>query len=129
MARIPSRQRRQRYRLVGQKHPADFVAVLVNRRDQARVGLPHLRWHCGGDALFRSEVETSETPQGLREVDTGYRLEGVGDTLRRHRRAIIESGMLAGWGGFARRDPAIQVHECSAEERPVIGPVERLLTA
>ena len=43
MARIPARQRRQGYRLIGQKYATDFVAILVDRGHQARIGRTHLR--------------------------------------------------------------------------------------
>src|SRR5262245_39657235 len=127
MAQIPARVGRQGYGLVGHANAADFVAVLVHRRYQARVGRTHYRWHLRRNALLRSEVEAREAPQGLWKSDPRESPKGIGETLCRHRSAGVETRIAAGWGRLPAGDPAVEVHQGSAQQRPIVGPVEGLL--
>src|SRR5206468_11222053 len=97
MAQIPAGVSSQGHGLEGQANPTDFIAVLIDGRDQARIG-PANQWrHMGGNAVLGPEVKACKASQGLREGDARDSPESGGELLRRHCRAIIEAGMATGW--------------------------------
>ncbi len=64
-----------------------------------------------------------------REVHLWQRLERGGRVRWGYRRAIIEARMAAGRRGLSRSDPAVELHQGSAQQGPVVDRVGSVLTA